>query len=209
MDFFSQYFEEKKIIVFWFDLLRKIEEIILSNDNLKVFFLSAKLSVLLCWCQIVLVPNCLVPNCPFLLCWCQIVRVPNCPVPNCPVPNCPTTIFSSVPLNNEYHAAKSSCYGRNHLLWRVTCELWMSSLCLWSQSTGKILKVSGKPTMLPRSPSWMRICILMHSETLGIYFQRTGFERKKYNSIWIKLHYGEVEKRRAESCHLFTVFSLQ
>ena len=74
MDFFSQYFEEKKIIVFWFDLLRKIEEIILSNDNLKVFFLSAKLSVLLCWCQIVLVPN--------------------CPVPNCPVPNCPTTLLT-------------------------------------------------------------------------------------------------------------------
>ena len=31
-----------------------------------------------------LVPNCPVPNCPFLLCWCQIVLVPNCPVPNCP-----------------------------------------------------------------------------------------------------------------------------
>ena len=61
------------------------------------------------WCQIVLVPNCpvpncpgaklstfiiLVPNCPLLLSWCQIVPfiilVPNCPVPNCPVPNCPT-----------------------------------------------------------------------------------------------------------------------
>ena len=42
------------------------------------------LSVLLDWCQIVLVPNCPVPNCLFLLCWCQIVRVPNCPVPNCP-----------------------------------------------------------------------------------------------------------------------------
>ena len=81
----------------------------------------------------------------------------------------------------------------------------MSSLCLWSQSTGKILKVSGKPTMLPRSPSWMRICILMHSETLGIHFQRTGFERNKYNSIWIKMHYGEVEKRRAESCHLWQI----
>ena len=43
------------------------------------FFLGAKLSALLCWCQIVLVPNC-----PFLLCWCQIVLVPNCPVPDCP-----------------------------------------------------------------------------------------------------------------------------
>ena len=42
------------------------------------------MSALLCWCQIVLVPNCPVPNCPFLLCWCQIVLVPNCPVPNCP-----------------------------------------------------------------------------------------------------------------------------
>ena len=73
------------------------------------------MSVLLCWCQIVLVPNCPVPNCPFLLCWCQIVLVPNCPVPNCPgaklswcqivlvpncpvpncpVPNCPTTLPS-------------------------------------------------------------------------------------------------------------------
>ena len=114
-------------------------------------------------------------------------------------------IFSSVPLNNEDHAAKASCHGRNHLLWRVTCELWMSSLCLWSQSTGKILKVSGKPTMLPRSPSWMRICILMHSETLGIHFQRTGFERKKYNSIWIKMQYGEVEKGTAESCHLWQI----
>ena len=48
------------------------------------FFFGAKLSALLCWCQIVLVPNCPVPNCPFLLCWCQIVLVPNCPVPNCP-----------------------------------------------------------------------------------------------------------------------------
>ena len=57
------------------------------------------------WCQIVLVPNCPVPNCPGAkLSWCQIVHfyylgaklsafiilVPNCPVPNCPVPNCPT-----------------------------------------------------------------------------------------------------------------------
>ena len=33
------------------------------------FFFGAKLSALLCWCQIVLVPNC-----P-----CQIVLVPNCP----------------------------------------------------------------------------------------------------------------------------------
>ena len=74
------------------------------------------------WCQIVLVPNCPVPNCPgaklswcqivrvpncplllswcqispFLLSWCQIVRfiilVSNCPVPNCPVLNCPTIV---------------------------------------------------------------------------------------------------------------------
>ena len=71
------------------------------------------------WCQIVLVPNCTVPNCPGAkLSGCQIVHfyylgaklsafiifVPNCllyylgaklsgaksPVPNCPVPNCPT-----------------------------------------------------------------------------------------------------------------------
>ena len=33
------------------------------------------------WCQIVLVPNCPVPNCPGAkLSWCQIVLVPNCPL---------------------------------------------------------------------------------------------------------------------------------
>merc|ERR1712240_761468 len=72
------------------------------------YYLGAKLSPLLSWCQIVrcqivrcqivLVPNCpgtklstfiiLVPNCPLLLSWYQIVPfiflVPNCPVPNCP-----------------------------------------------------------------------------------------------------------------------------
>ena len=36
------------------------------------------------WCQIVLVQNCLVPNCPFSLCWCQIVRCQIVLVPNCP-----------------------------------------------------------------------------------------------------------------------------
>ena len=130
-------------------------------------------------------------------------------------------IYSSVPLNNEDQAAKASCHWRNHLLWRVTCELWMSSLCLWSQSTGKILKVSGKPTMLPRSPSWMRICILMHSETLGIHFQRTGFERKKItrfesNCTITKLKKEElnvaISDKSAKSIItsiLFTVFSLQ
>ena len=63
------------------------------------FFLGAKLSVLLCWCQIVLVPNCPVPNCPFLLYWCQFVRVPNCPVPNCP-----TTNFFSSENNAKFSA---------------------------------------------------------------------------------------------------------
>ena len=65
MDFFPNILKKKKNFIL-FDYL---EEIILSNYNLKVFFLSAKLSVVLCWCQIVLVPN--------------------CPVPNCPMPNCP------------------------------------------------------------------------------------------------------------------------
>ena len=50
-----------------------------KTDNL-AHLSGAKLS----WCQIVRVPNC-----PFLLFWCQIVRfiilVPNCLVPNCTV----------------------------------------------------------------------------------------------------------------------------
>ena len=47
------------------------------------FFLGAKLSVLLCWCQIVLVPNCPVPNCPGAkLSWCQIVR---CQIVRCQI----------------------------------------------------------------------------------------------------------------------------
>ena len=89
--------EEKKFIDFFLNVLKKviilccIYFLILYRGNFIVklwfgchFFLGAKLSVLLYWCQIVLVPNCPVPNCPFLLCWCQIVRVPNCQVPNCP-----------------------------------------------------------------------------------------------------------------------------
>ena len=63
---------------------------------------DAKLSIFLSWCQIACLP--LVLNCPFLLSWCQIgqcqiIRVPNCLMPNCPVPtclvpNCPTTEFT-------------------------------------------------------------------------------------------------------------------
>ena len=90
--------EEKNLCWFFFSTLWKKVIILccfllflLYSGNYMVklwfgchFFLGAKLSALLCWCQIVLVPNCPVPNCPFLLCWCQIVLVPNCPVPNCP-----------------------------------------------------------------------------------------------------------------------------
>ena len=77
------------------------------------FFLGAKLSVFLCWCQIVLVPNC-----PFLLCWCHIVLVPNGPVPNGPVPNCPLPNYPTTP--NLCHC-NVSIFVHNPL-----CALWKS-----------------------------------------------------------------------------------
>ena len=87
--FFSTFWKKRESFFVFLYFLRYIEDIKLSNHNLDVFF---------SWCQIVLVPNCPVSNCPFFNSWCQIVpcqivRVPNCPVPNCPVPNCPTTCF--------------------------------------------------------------------------------------------------------------------
>ena len=106
--FFSTFWKKRESFFVFLYFLRYIEDIKLSNHNLDVFF---------SWCQIVLVPNCPVPNCPFFNSWCQIVRcqivrvpncllfiswcqivrcqivwVPNCPVPNSPVLNWPTTI---------------------------------------------------------------------------------------------------------------------
>ena len=59
MDFFLQHFEIRVTILCFLYFSRLYRE----NDIVKLifgrnFFLGAKLSVSLCWCQVVLVPNC-------------------------------------------------------------------------------------------------------------------------------------------------------
>ena len=117
----------KKIIDFFLNVLKKVVVLCCiyflihyrGNFIVKLwfgchFFLGAKLSVLLCWCLIVLFLI-LVPNCPFSyfgaklsvclfgaklsvllhISWCKIVRVQKYPVPICPT-------FHPFPLYGTY-----------------------------------------------------------------------------------------------------------
>ena len=100
---------------------------------------GAKLS----WCQIVLVPNCLVLYCHGAkLLWCQIVLVTNCPgaklsgailpwcqidlVPNCPVPNCPV----------------AKLYGAKFPLYHLWLAKWIFSTYLASQDALEVMRVT-------------------------------------------------------------------